>query len=68
MGIFDNEKEEAMLQDEDYEMLAWENKRMAEALVRIGLSNEEIGELVINGTDLQFEQALNIIVKNIREG
>ena len=67
MGIFDNEKEEKEW-NEDYEMLAWENKRMAKFLLRLGIGNEEIGELVINGTDHQFEQALNIVVKNIREG
>ena len=63
MGTADKEKEKVSL--EDYEMLAWENKRMAEFLTSMGLSNDSISNRVINGTDGDVDVARDIITEKI---
>ena len=51
--------------DEDYELLAWENKQMALFFVKLGLTNENISDLIINGTPEQVNKAHLIINKRI---
>ena len=63
MGCFDEEPEPVY--PEDYELLAFENKRMAEFIASLGLSNDSISNRVINGSDSDVEVARHIIFEKI---
>ena len=53
--------------DEDYELLAWENKVMALFLNVLGLTDEEITDLVINGGKEERLQAVTKIKSELEE-
>ena len=56
-----------MVMDEDYEFLAWENKVMALFLNVLGLTDEEITDLVVNGGKEERLQAVTKIKKELEE-